>query len=275
VCEAGRGFANTPGIYNDAQVVGWRKVTDAVHASGGLMYLQLWHQGRTAFEALGPSAVPVEEGGPAVRAIPLEEIAGLVALYREAAARGLAAGFDGVEVHAANGYLPDEFLQTSTNLRTDAYGCGSLENRARFLMEVTDACIGVWGADRVGVRISPASHFGNISSSDPVEIFSHVARELGARKIAYLHVVEPRINGNVTVENTHPVEETLTAAFFKPLFKGPVLSAGGYDKESAEAALTSGAADAIVFGRHFVSNPDLVQRLKIGAPLAPHNRDTL
>ena len=275
ITAGARGCPHTPGIYTSQQEAGWRGVTDAVHARGGRIVLQLWHQGRTAFEPVAPSAVPLTPGGVPPHVLSTTEIAELVRAYGAAAAAALRAGFDGVEVHGANGYLPDQFLQTGTNLRDDVYG-GSIENRARFLLEVTDACIAAAGADRVGVRISPASHFNAVSTVAPQALFGHVARALANRRIAYLHIVEPRVAGNVDAEpEAGTVEAAMTAASFKEASGGGfIIAAGGYTAASAEAAVAAGAVDAVAFGRHFISNPDLVERLRLGAPLTPYNRAT-
>ena len=255
--ERGRGFGGTPGIYSAEQVAGWKLVTDAVHAAGGRIFLQLWHQGRTASPALNGGVTPVAPSAIAakgwdgldipVRALELEEIPAIVAAYAAGAANALAAGFDGVEVHGANGYLLDQFLQAHTNVRTDAYG-GSPANHARLLLEVTAAAAAVYGADRVGVRLSPASRFNGmgVDVGANVPAFAHVAEALGSMGLAYLHVVEPRVNGNEDmVGDLGAVEATLTGAFFKPLFKGPIISAGGHDAASGAASLAAGTADAI------------------------------
>ena len=282
VSEVGRGFPGTPGVYSKEQVAGWKLVTDAVHAKGGLIFCQLWHCGRVAAQSLTPGgAVPV---GPsdvratpeqAVRALATEEIAGIVEEFRAGAANALEAGFDGVEVHSANGYLLDQFLHDDANTRTDAYG-GSIAARARLLLEVTEACVKVWGADRVGVRLSPSGHFNAVYDSAPKATFSHVATALGELKLAYLHVVEPRVTGNVDAnpEDVSAADAELTAALFKPLFQGPIISAGGHNQASGEEYVASGKADAIAYGRAYLSNPDLVTRFKTGAPLTPYDRDT-
>ena len=203
------------------------------------------------------------------RAIELSEIPGLVDEYRRAAQRAKEAGFDGVEVHGANGYLIDQFLQDNSNRRTDVYG-GSIENRARFLLNVLDAVISVWGSGRVGVRIGPSNKFGGMGDSAPDVTFPYVARALARRGLAYLHIIEPRVTGNVSDDGKPPV----AAGLLRPLFGGPVIAAGGFDAAGAEAILAKGEADLVAFGRHFLANPDLPERLRRSLPLNPYDRAT-
>ncbi len=286
VSRQGNGGFGSPGIENGEQVAGWREVVKAVHAKGATMVLQLWHVGRVSHLSLQPDAgVPVapsavdtelrvlleDEPGLATppRALETEEIAGVIEQYRAAAQRAKEAGFDGIELHAANGYLIDQFLQDSSNKRTDRYG-GSIENRARFLFEVVDAVTKIWPSDRVGVRIGPSNSFNEMHDSNPKALFSYVAAGLRDREIAYLHVIEPRVKGN-TVVNDHP---PIAAANLKPIFGGPVIAAGGFDGRDAEAIVSEGKVDMVAFGRHFIANPDLPRRLKEGLPLNPYNRDT-
>jgi N-ethylmaleimide reductase len=283
----GYGYAGAPGIYSDTQIAGWRRVTDAVHAKGGRIFLQLWHVGRQSHVDLqpngeapvAPSAIAAEgyaytKHGEAPfsmpRALELHEIPAIIEEFRSGAARALRAGFDGVEIHGANGYLPDQFLQDGTNKRTDEYG-GPIENRARFLLEATRAAISVWGADRVGVRISPSSKYGSMSDSNPQAIFGYVTTELNRLGIAYLHVVEPRING--TEEIAHG-QAPVAAQHLRSKFSRTLIAAGGYTPASAEAIVTSGDADLVAFGRHFISNPDLPERLRRGLPLNHYDRST-
>jgi N-ethylmaleimide reductase len=291
ISEEARGFPNTPGCYNAAQAAGWRLVTDAVHAAGGRIFLQLWHQGRTASRALnggvepvGPSAVAGWKTGfggvgEAPREATEADIARILGDYRAAARTARDAGFDGVELHAANGYLPNQFLCTSSNKRTDAWG-GTVEKRARFLSEALDALLQEWPADRVGVRVSPAGHWQDMHDAEPLALWAHVGALLQAKGgLAYVHVVEPRDTG-LGAAPTDPVDLQLTAAFFRPLFSGPILSAGGHDLSSATEYVGAGRADAAVFGRWFISNPDLVKRFQMAAAegrapvLNPYNRDT-
>jgi N-ethylmaleimide reductase len=286
ISPSGNGGYASPGIFTDAQVDGWRKVVDAVHAKGARILLQLWHVGRQSHVDLqpsgqapiAPSAIQAEvrallASGPATgstpRAIELSEIRGLVGEYRRAAQRAKEAGFDGVEVHGANGYLIDQFLQDNSNRRADAYG-GSVENRTRFLLEVVEAVKAVWGGDRVGVRIGPGNKFGGMGDSAPEVTFPYVARSLAGLGLAYLHVIEPRVTGNVSDDGKPPV----AAGLLRPLFGGPVIAAGGFDAAGAEAILAKGEADLVAFGRHFLANPDLPERLRRNLPLNPYDRTT-
>src|ERR1700758_2416782 len=283
----GYGYAGAPGIYSDNQIAGWRRVTDAVHARGGRIFLQLWHVGRQSHTDLQPNGeAPIAPSAIAAegyaytrqgevpfsmpRALALEEIPGIIEEFRTGAERALRAGFDGVEIHGANGYLPDQFLQDGTNKRTDEYG-GSIENRARFLLEVTQAAISVWGADRVGVRIAPSGTYGSMSDSDPAATFGYVTTQLDRLGIAYLHVVEPRIKG--TEEVSHG-RSPIAAQHLRPKFSRTLISAGGFTPASAEALVTVGDADLVAFGRHFISNPDLPERLRQGLPLTRYDRST-
>jgi N-ethylmaleimide reductase len=280
-------YEGAPGIYTDAQVAGWRGVVDAVHARGGRIVLQLWHPGRVSHTSLtagvvpvGASAIPTDEvhvftasgSLPATsnRALSVEELPGIVDLYRRAAKRAKEAGFDGAEILAAGGYLLDQFLQNGTNRRTDRYG-GSVENRARLLLEVTAAVANVWPADRVGVRISPSGTFNGISDSDPESIFDHVAEALDRFGLAYLHVIEPRVRGGTTVDAGRP---PVAAARLRRIFSGPVIAAGGFDPAGAAAIVARGDADMVAFGRHFIANPDLPARIARGLPLNPYDRAT-
>ncbi|MEN2979725.1 alkene reductase [Tistrella bauzanensis] len=286
ISAQGRGYAWTPGIYNDAQVAAWKQITDAVHARGGRIVLQLWHVGRISHSSLQPGhALPVAPS--AIRAdgqaftetgfVPFEtpraldgdEIPGIIEDYRKASLNARAAGFDGVEVHGANGYLLEQFLRSSTNHRSDDWG-GSIENRARLLLAATDVAIEVFGADRVGVRLSPVTPANDTGQDDdPAALYGYVAAELGRRNIAFIHVVEGATGGP---RDNQPFDyAALKAAFGKP---GWIVN-NGYDRDSAIAAIDSGAADMVAFGRPFISNPDLVDRLRRAGPLAPLDRDTL
>ena len=281
-----RGYFGAPGIYTREQVAGWKRIVDAVHAKGGHIILQLWHVGRTSHVdmangavPIGPSAVPYEGRAytpsgwvPATpnRELKVEEIPALLEDYRRAAQNAKAAGFDAVEIHSGNGYLLDQFLQNGSNHRTDEYG-GSPENRARLLLQVVDAVVAVWSKDRVGVRLSPSTEFNGMSDSNPQVIFDYVAEQLNNRQIAYIHIIEPRIAGNIEVsEGLAPV----AAAQFRKKFHGKILAAGGFDAASGEAILESGDADLVVFGRHFIANPDLPKRFQLGLPLNPYDRTT-
>lgn len=286
VAITGRGYLGAPGIYTDAQVEGWKNVTNAVHAKGGRIILQLWHVGRSAHveltggqQPVGPSEVPYEgqaytkDGWVPVspnRALKIEEMPGISEAFRQGAQRAKAAGFDGVEIHGGNGYLLDQFLQDGSNKRTDAYG-GPVENRARLLMEVTVAVISVWGAERVGVRLGPSSVFNGMSDSDPDHTFGYVAEKLRKTGIAYLHIIEPRIDGNIAVKDGLP---PVAAARMKNIFKGTIIAAGGFEADTAAEIIGSGDADLVAFGRHFISNPDLPRRIRLGLPLNPYDRET-
>lgn len=279
----GKGYPRTPGIHTDEQIAGWKVVVDAVHAKGGVIFLQLWHTGRISHSshrsdrALPVSASAMRPTGQAFGAAfarlpyetprPLEtdEIPSIVDDYKCAAANALLAGFDGVELHGANGYLVDQFLQDRTNRRTDRYG-GPVANRVRFLLEATDGLIDVCGADRVGVRLSPFGAVGDIADSEPVSLFAHTIEALSTRQIAYLHLIEPRSNASVRDGLNFEAPASVTALFRK-LFQGPLIASGGFTKQSAEAELKSGNSDAIAFGRAFIANPDLPHRLAIDAPL--------
>ncbi|MFJ3484392.1 alkene reductase [Pseudomonas sp. NPDC090202] len=284
----GNGYLGAPGLFDDSQIAGWKLVTDAVHAKGGKIFLQLYHAGRQSNVdvqpegsiPVGPSEVP--HGGVAYttegwvpntpnRALTIEEIAGLVESFRSAAERGLKAGFDGVELHGANGYLVDQFLQDNSNKRTDVYG-GSFENRARFLLQVTDALISVWGHERVAVRLGPSGTWGDMGDSDPQSLFSYVAQQLAPLNLAYLHLIEPRILGNVEDENANPAP--IAAQLIRQHYTGVIIAAGGFDGASAEAILQAGDADLVAFGRHFIANPDLPKRLRDGLPLNAYDRPT-
>jgi N-ethylmaleimide reductase len=290
VSPRGHGYFNTPGIHTEAQAKGWKLVTRAVHEAGGRIFLQLWHVGRQSHPdlqpdgdlPLAPSALP--SGGespvaagvvlphPRPRALREEEVHDIVGEFRRGAELAKTAGFDGVEVHGANGYLIEQFLSDGANHRDDCYG-GNIPNRSRFLLEVTDAVISVWGAERVGVRLSPSNTFGGVTMEDRHAQFTHAISELGKRPIAYLHLVEPRVAGNTDVSQ---FDESLLGYHFQPLLhrETRLLSAGGYNRDSGASALRAGHADAIVYGRHFIANPDLPRRFAENAPLNPYDRAT-
>ena len=269
VTPMGVGYPDTPGIWSEDQVRGWLNITRAVHANGGRIFLQLWHVGRVSDPVylngelpVAPSAVkpaghvslvrPIKEF-VTPRALETEEIAEIVEAYRHGAENAKAAGFDGVEIHGANGYLLDQFLQSSTNQRNDQYG-GSVENRARLLLEVTDAAISVWGADRVGVHLAPRQDAHDMGDANPRETFGYVARELGKRGVAFICTREKE------------GEDSLTP-FIKEQFGGLVIANERFTKEQANAWLAAGKADAVAFGIPFIANPDLVERLAQDAPL--------
>jgi N-ethylmaleimide reductase len=291
VMATGRGNPGTPGIYSEQQIRGWRQVVDAVHGKGGLIFLQLWHVGRVSHSSfqpggalpVAPSAVPIPdlttmtaqgklEPYETPRALLTDEIADVVEHFRQGAAKALQAGFDGVEIHGANGYLIEQFLQSHSNRRTDRYG-GSIANRARLLLEITQAAIEVWGANRVGVRLSPYGVANGSGEADPMPLYSHVVQSLDTLGLAYLHFIEPRSSGAGRAEVNHQNVPS-AMALFRPMWNGVLISAGGFTGESADAAIAAGLADAIAFGRIFISNPDLPRRLRHGFPLTPYNRAT-
>src|SRR5882724_9748735 len=286
-----RGWFGAPGMYSDEQVAGWKKITRAVHAKGGRMFSQLWHTGRSSHVHMTEGATPVApsvvpsywlDSTPSIstpsgwakpsphRALDIREIPSIVEDYRKAAERAKAAGFDGVELHAGNGYLPDQFLQDGINKRTDMYG-GSIENRSRFLLQVVDAMVSVWGGNRVGVRIAPSGTWNGVSDSDPIALFDYVAKQLSRFGLAYLHIIEPRIKGNVLIaEGQGPI----AAGRLRKIFTGKIIAAGGFEPDTAEAAVRDGDADMVAFGQHFVANPDLPKRIRLGQPLNAYDRHT-
>jgi len=284
ISQQGQGYQDTPGIYTPAQVDGWRKVTDAVHAKGGRIFLQLWHVGRVSHVDLQENGAPpvapsalraqaqvyVNNGFAEVsepRALSLDELPGIIDDYRRAATNAIAAGFDGVEIHGANGYLLDQFARDGANVRTDAYG-GSIERRARLLLEVTEAVTKEIGAQRTGIRISPVSPTNGISSSDPQAQFDYIVDQLDALRIVYLHVVEGATGGPRDVA---PFDYDS----LRRRFKNTYIANNGYDLELANIRLAEGKADLFAFGRPYIANPDLVERLKMGVPLATFDPKTL
>ena len=276
VSPMGVGYPDTPGIWSDEQVEGWKLVTKAVHQAGGQILLQLWHVGRISDPfyldgELPVSASAVQPAGHVSlmrpikefvtpRALELGEIPAIIEAYRKGAENAKAAGFDGVEIHGANGYLIDQFLQDSTNHRSDGYG-GSIENRARFMMEVTDAVVSVWGADRVGMHIAPRGDAHDMGDSDPAALFTHVARELGRRKLAFLCARESH-------------DRPALGPALKQAFGGVFIANDGFTAESAREAIASGHADAVAFGKAAIANPDLVRRIRENAPLNPPDSET-
>ncbi|AJW94013.1 alkene reductase [Burkholderia gladioli] len=269
VTPQGVGYAKTPGIWSDEQVEGWKLVTQAVHEAGGKIFMQLWHVGRISDPIFLDGQLPVAPSAIAAgghvslvrperpfvtpRALELDEIPGIIAAYRKGAENAKLAGFDGVEIHGANGYLPDQFLQDSTNHRTDAYG-GSIENRARFLLEAVDAAIEVWGAERVGVHLAPRGDAHTMGDSNPAATFGYVARELGRRKIAFIFARES--------EGDNRLGPQLKAAF-----GGPYIANEAFTLDSAQAVLAKGEADAVAWGKLFIANPDLPRRFQLNSEL--------
>jgi N-ethylmaleimide reductase len=283
VCEMGHGYLDTPGIYTPEQVAGWKKVTDAVHARGGRIVIQLWHVGRISHVSLlppgevpvAPSAIRAEtktftpEGYvdvSAPRALRLDEIPGIVRDFAQAARNAIDAGFDGIEIHAANGYLIDQFLRDGSNHRDDAYG-GSIENRTRFLHEVAEACVAAIGGDRVGARIAPVTPSNDARDSDPQPLFERAVERLDALGLAYVHVIEGATGGP---RDAQPFDYVALRAKFRRTW----IVNNGYDREMAEAAVREGRADAVAFGVPFLANPDLVRRFREHAPLNAAHRET-
>lgn len=283
ISPEGVGYPGTPGIHTDEQVAGWSQVTEAVHAAGGQIFLQLWHVGRVShpyFQPGGalpvaPSAIAIQGNartpeGPkpfvAPRALELAEIPRVIEDFAAGARRALAAGFDGVEIHGANGYLIDQFLRDGSNRRTDVYG-GSVEQRARFLLEVTEAVTGVWGADRVGVRLSPMNPNNDMSDSDKIATFGYAAEALDPFGLAYLHVMAP---GSWDPET----ESRAVLRAMRERFRGPLIVNGGFTRETGDALLAGGLADLVSFGVLFLANPDLPERFAEGAPLNEPDRAT-
>ncbi len=288
---ATRGWHGAPGMYSDAQVDGWKKIVDVVHTKGGHIFAQLWHPGRFSHVSLTGGEAPVSASvdpeywqNPSRlistpsgwiqpsphRALAKSEIPGVLEEYGKAVKRAKSAGFDGVEVHAGNGYLIDQFLQDGSNKRTDEYG-GSIENRARLLFEVVEAMVSAWTHDRVGVRITPSGTFNAMSDSDPEALHAHVAEGLNRFGLAYLHIIEPRMSGYLLIKEDQPPLATRRA---RQVFKGNIIANGGFEPDSAAAAIEHGDADATSFGRYFVSNPDLPRRIREGLLLAAYDRDT-
>lgn len=290
VCPEGQGYLDTPGIYNAAQVAGWRRVTDAVHAAGGKIVIQLWHVGRISHVSLQPGGIaPVSSTARAAvgktftkdgfvdvstpRALRTDELPGIVDAYRHAARCAIDAGFDGVEVHGANGYLLDQFLRDSINDRRDAYG-GPIENRARLLLEVMQAIVGEIGAGRTGLRLSPVTPSnGAGADSDPQALHEYVVGQLAPMRLAFLHLIEGQTGG---ARDIAPFDYAALRRRFKAGHPaGAWMVNNGYSRATAIEAVASGAADLVAFGRPFISNPDLVRRLRDDLPLAPLKRETL
>lgn len=293
ISHQGQGYADVPGLYAPEQVAGWRGVTDAVHAAGGRIVVQLWHVGRVSHTDLqpgngapvAPSAIaaktktvllregrPVFEDTSTPRALALEELPGIVDDYRRAALAAIEAGFDGVEIHAANGYLLDQFLKTGANHRTDAYG-GSIANRARLLLEVVDAVVGAIGGERTGIRLSPVTPANDIVDADPQPLFTHVVEALAGKGLMYLHIIEGSTGGPRVVPDRPFDDAALRAAYRAAGGQGAWMVNNGYDLPLAQQAL-AGGAHLVAFGRPYIANPDLVARLRQGGPYNTPDRAT-
>lgn len=290
ISPIGKGYPATPGIYSAEQTTAWKEIVNAVHAKGGKMVAQLWHVGRISHSSLHP-----EQGAPEApsaiapagqtygadwklhdyetpKAMTVEDIARLLKDFELAAANAKAAGFDGIEIHSANGYLLDQFLQDKTNQRTDEYG-GSVENRVRLLGEVIESVAKVFPSERIGVRLSPYGSFNDMADSDPIALFNAVIQMLNGYQLSYVHMIEPRsttAGGNDQIDTGAPI----TSEIFRTAYKGQFISAGGYDQAMGEAVLEAGLADAVAYGRIYISNPDLAERFEQGAALNAYNRAT-
>lgn len=276
ISPQGVGYPDTPGIWSDEQVEGWKLVTKAVHAAGGRIFMQLWHVGRVSHPdyldgnlPVAPSAIAPQGHVSLIRpqkeyvipkALETSEIPPIVETYRQGAEKAKQAGFDGVEIHGANGYLLDQFLQDSTNKRNDAYG-GTIENRARFMLEVTDAAISVWGAGRVGMHLAPRGDSHTMGDSNPIGTFGYVAEQLGRRGIAFIFTRESLGENRISPE-------------LKKRFGGVLIANEAFNRETAQQVIAAGEADAVSFGRDFISNPDLPRRLQLNAPLNPSHPET-
>ena len=290
VSAQGQGYPSSPGIYTTEQIAGWRGVTDAVHARGGRIVMQIQHNGRNSHSSLlpagslpvAPSPIPPNLPGftkdfqqvpiEVPRALETAEIPVIVATFRQAALNAIEAGFDGVEVQGANSHLVEEFLEDGTNQRADAYG-GSKENRVRFLLDIVDEVTAAIGPDRVGIRLSPFGQYGGIRDSNPLELFTFVVQELDKRRISYLHLIEAKGSEMGLTDELHE-DAVNNAALFREVFHGPLLSAAAYSPESAALTIEKNHADAIAFGRLFIANPDLVRRIRERKPLNAYDRST-
>jgi N-ethylmaleimide reductase len=290
ISQQGQGYPQTPGIYTPEQVAAWRTIVEAVKDRGGIFFLQLWHVGRISHRSfqkdgalpVAPSAIQPagnaftsdfkREPHETPRALDLSEIPQLIADYRKAAQNAKQAGFDGVEIHAANGYLLQQFLEDKTNHRTDRYG-GSVENRSRLLFEIIDAISEVYPIERIGVRISPFSDVGDVADGDPIGLYTYVVKGLAARDICYLHVIEARARAGL-VDQTNDAVPQSVASLLRPLFSGPLIVSGGFTVDTAEQAIADGTADLVAFGRSFIANPDLPKRISLGAQLNAPDRST-
>ncbi len=284
ISQQGQGYPNTPGIYSEAQLQGWREVTNAVHRAGGKIILQLWHVGRishpdfqpngatpvapSAVKPAGKASTPTgEQEYLTPRALDLKEIPGIIAQYKQAALNAQEVGFDGVEVHSANGYLLDQFLRDGTNKRDDKYG-GSITNRCRLTLEVINAVLEVWSADRVGIRLSPSGTMNDMQDGDPKALYSHLLKQLESLGLAYVHIIEP-----MDTDIKHGATP-VTVSDLRPFYPGIIMANGEYDKAKAAAAIACGSADMVSFGRDFLANPDLPERLRQEAELNEPNPKT-
>jgi N-ethylmaleimide reductase len=284
VSPQGVGYPNTPGIYSAAQVEGWKKVTTAVHSEGGRIFLQLWHVGRVSHSLYHNGELPVAPSAIAIagqvytpagmkeyetpRALETSEIPDIIEQFRQGAIHAKEAGFDGVEIHGANGYLIEQFIANGSNQRTDQYG-GSVENRARLALEIVEAVVNVWGEGKVGIRLSPSNYFNGISDTDPASVYDYLINELNRYPLAYIHLMEPL----ASLERfPHYIKEV--TARYRKIYKGTIISNGGYTFEKGEKAIAAGTADLIAYGSLFLANPDLPKRFELNAPLNTPDRAT-
>jgi N-ethylmaleimide reductase len=282
------GYMNTPGIYNHRQIDRWKPVTKAVHQKGGLIFLQLWHVGRVSHPLLQPnyqlpvsaSAIPVEgevmtpEGRKkheTPRALETDEISGIIDDYKNASMGAMEAGFDGIEIHGANGYLPDQFLHDDSNVRTDLYG-GSIQNRCRFILEITKACCDAIGSGKVGIRLSPSGVYKGMFDQNPVELYQYLIQQLNEFNLAYLHLMEPYVPLEPAEKYQH--YKNPVTPYFRKFFKGPLMTNVDFNYETGNRVIEEGHADMVAFGKLFISNPDLVERFKEHHPLADWDKDT-
>jgi N-ethylmaleimide reductase len=282
------GYMNSPGIFSQQQIEGWKPITKAVHTKGGKIFLQLWHVGRVSHPLVQPDLqLPVSASALKVnniintpmghkemvvpRALETEEIAGIVTDYKTASLNAMEAGFDGVEIHGANGYLPDQFLHDGSNIRTDTYG-GSIENRSRFILEVVDACCSAIGSDRVGIRLSPSGSNQGMFDSNVVELYEYLIQKLNDFNLVYLHLMEPYAPLDPPEKYAHYLK--VVTPYFRKYFKGTLITNVGYNFEIGTKILEEGFADLVAYGKLFISNPDLVERFAKGADLNPWDKDT-
>lgn len=285
ISQQGQGYPGTPGIYSQKQIEGWKKITEAVHEEQGKIFLQLWHVGRISHSRLqpgsqlpvAPSAIAATEKYEVPQALTTEGIQAIKEDYKTAAQNAKAAGFDGVELHAANGYLLEQFLRTSSNTRTDQYG-GSIENRSRILFEILEeAILSVWPSHSTAIRLSPLGTANIAAEPEPYPLYDYIINKLNQYALAYLHIIESRESVAGTRPPQHETEvavEDLAVKHFKTFYKHPIIAAGGFNKQKAEAAIEKGYVDAVAFGRHFVSTPDLPYRLIHGIDANPYDRST-
>jgi len=293
ISQQGQGYPNTPGIYSKEQIEGWKKVVEAIHKEGGLVFLQLWHVGRVSHSLhqpnnnlpVAPSAIAADGAVllPDFSTVPFEvpheltinELKQIVEDYRRAAINAKEAGFDGIEIHAANGYLIEQFLRSGSNQRTDEYG-GSIENRAKFLFEVLEAVLSVWENNKTAIRISPFNSISTTAEPDPYPLYDYVVRKLANYQLAYLHVIELRMDTTTPESNNQQAisADEFVVKHFREFYKHPIIAAGGFNKEKAEFVIEKGFADAVAFGRHYISTPDLAYRLVNGFEFNPYDRRT-